>query len=192
MEKYEYHIKNLALRISYDGLDKVLWREVVVDTGVPLNQLAYLILSAFDTKAQHMYVIMSAGEEYSEGPWEKEHMFDARNTTLADLYLMKGDTLALEYDMGIGHLFNIKVVGENVIMPEGTLPVITAGGGCGIIEEKSVLDLIYYIEQIDLIGKTVEPIYYKDRSEPWDYRKFDLAELNANLSEEMKSIAEAY
>lgn len=35
-----------------------------------------------------------------------------------------------------------------------------------IIDDRSVLDIIYYIEQIDLVGKTVEPIYYKDRVEP--------------------------
>ena len=68
----------LVLRIGYDGLDKVIWRDVAVHKDMPLNKLAYLILAAFDTMANHLYVIRSAGEEFSEGTWEDFKGFDAK------------------------------------------------------------------------------------------------------------------
>ena len=35
------------------------------------------------------------------------------------------------------------------------------------------------IEQIDKTGKTEEPIYYNNRMMPWDYRWFELDNVNA-------------
>ena len=182
----------LVLRIGYDGLDKVIWRDVAVHKDMPLNELAYLILAAFDTMANHLYVIRSAGEEFSEGTWEDFKGFDARKTTLADLHLMKGDTLEMEYDIGCGQLFNIMVLGEKICEADCKVPVIMDGNGCGIIDDRSVLDIIYYIEQIDLVGKTVEPIYYKDRVEPWDYRNFDIDTINRTLKAEMAKLEMVY
>ena len=182
----------LVLRIGYDGLDKVIWRDVAVDKDMPLNELAYLILVAFDTMASHLYVIRSAGGEFSEGIWEDFKGIDARKTTLADLHLMKGDTLEMEYDIGCGQLFNIMVLGEKICEADCKVPVILDGNGCGIIDDRSVLDIIYYIEQIDLVGKTVEPIYYKDRVEPWDYRNFDIDTINRTLKAEMAKLEMVY
>lgn len=182
----------LVLRIEYDGLDKVIWRDVVVDKDMPLNELAHLILVAFDTMAYHLYVIRSAGEEFSEGPREDFKGFDARSMTLSDLHLMKGDTLEMEYDMACGQLFNIMVVGEEACEADRDTPVIIDGNGCGIIDDRSVLDVIYYVEQIDLVGKTTKPIYYKGRTEPWDYRNFDIDAINQTLKAEMAKLTKAY
>lgn len=182
----------LVLRIGYDGLDKVIWRDVAVYKNMPLNELAYLILTAFDTMANHLYVIRSVGEEFSEGTWEEFKGYDARKTTLADLHLMKGDTLEMEYDIGCGQLFNIMVLGERACEAICKVPVILDGNGCGIIDDRSVLDIIYYVEQIDLVGKTVEPIYYKDRVDPWDYRNFDIDTINRTLKAEMTKLEMVY
>ena len=49
----------LVLRIGYDGLDKVIWRDVAVDKDMPLNELAYLILVAFDRSEEHTSELQS-------------------------------------------------------------------------------------------------------------------------------------
>ena len=42
----------LVLRIGYDGLDKVIWRDVAVHKDMPLNKLAYLILPPFQRQTR--------------------------------------------------------------------------------------------------------------------------------------------
>lgn len=180
------------LRISYDGLDNVIWRDVTVDKDMPLNQLAYLILVAFDTMAEHMYMFRCAGEAYSEKILEDFEGHNARRTKLADLHLLSGDTLEMEYDMGVGHLFNIMVVDEKKCKADCHTPMVIDGSGCGIMEEENVMDLAHYIEQIDLLGKTTKPIYYKQRMEPWDYRNFDIDAINRMLKEEIAKLSKAY
>ena len=41
-------------------------------------------------------------------------------------------------------------------------------------------------EQIDKNGKTEEPVYYNNRIMPWDYRWFDLDNVNALFKGETK------
>lgn len=184
--------RNLVLRISYDGVDNVIWRKVLVDSNMRLNELAYLILATFDTMAMHLYIIHTSDEMFSEGNWDGFEGRNARKTRLSDLQLMRDDTMVLEYDMGVGHQFNISVVGVKSCKDETETPYILDGNGCGIIEEEDAMTLAFYIDQIDMVGKTVKPIYYKDRSEPWDYRKTDVASMNKILKFEMKKVAKAY
>lgn len=182
----------LTLHIALDGLEKVIWRHVEVADDMPLNQLAYLIMVSFDTDANHLYVIYSGGEEYSEGNWDEFEGHNSRKTRLADLHLMRGDTLEMDYDFGAGYQFNIEVVCEEITDRECDLPKIENGEGCGIIENSSLPEMIQYIDQIYMTGKTKRPIYYKGRKEPWDYRKFDVNEANKMLKSEMAKITKAY
>ena len=182
----------LTLHIALDGLQKVIWRNVEVADDMPLNQLAYLIMVSFDTNANHLYVIYSGGEEYSEGNWDEFEGHNSRKTKLADLLLMRGDTLEMDYDMGAGHQFNIEVIGEDLVSGETDLPRIIDGKGCGIIEDITLTEMIHYIEQISTDGKTAKPIYCKDRTEPWDYRKFDVSVTNEYIKSEMAKLSKAY
>ena len=52
------------------------------------------------------------------------------------------------------------------------------GAGCGIIDDMPSWYLAELIEQIDRNGKTDEPIYYQERTAPWDYRTFNLKIIN--------------
>ena len=48
------------------------------------------------------------------------------------------------------------------------------------------------IEQIDKTGKTEEPIYYNNRMMPWDYRWFELNNVNALFKGEIELTEDGY
>ena len=67
-----------------------------------------------------------------------------------------------------------------------------AGKKVLIIDDMSSDELQELIEQIDKNGKTKEPIYYNNRMVPWDYRRFDLDNINALLKGEIEMIEDGY
>ena len=194
MEIQKMPPKLLTLHISYDGLNSKIWRDIQLCNDTPMNQLAYIIMVSFDTHAYHQYYFQSCGEKYTEGNVDGIGVHDARKVTMADLYLDKGDSLLMEYDFGCGQLFNIKITdatehpGENSVL----YPFVSDGAGSGILDDYGIDDLAYFIEQIDLVGKTVEPIYYKDRESPWDYRCFSIESLNKTLIGDVTALTKSY
>lgn len=62
MEIQKMPPKLLTLHISYDGLDSKIWRDIQLCNDTPLNQLAYIIMVAFDTLGYHQYYVQSCGE----------------------------------------------------------------------------------------------------------------------------------
>lgn len=186
--------KLLTLHISYDGLDSKIWRNIQLCNDTPLNQLAYIIMVSFDTLAYHQYYIQSCGEKYTEGKIEGPGVYDARKYTMADLYLDIGDSLLMEYDFGCSHIFNIKVIGgadhpgQNSVL----FPFVSDGAGLGILDDYILPDIAFYIEQIDMTGKTVTPIYYKNRETPWDYRNLSIRDINQTLASDVAALVKSY
>lgn len=61
-----------------------------------------------------------------------------------------------------------------------------------IIDDMSSDELQGLIEEIDKDGKTKEPIYYNNRMMPWDYRWFDLDNINVLFKGEIDIIEDGY
>lgn len=113
---------------------------------------------------------------------------------MADLYLDKGDSLLMEYDFGCSQIFNIKITDATEHPGESSVlyPFVSDGAGSGILDNYFVHEVAYFIEQIDLVGKTVEPIFYKDRHSPWDYRCFSRESLNKTLIREVAILTKRF
>lgn len=113
---------------------------------------------------------------------------------LHQMNLNIGDCIQMDYDLGTTQTFLLKLV-KIEDMERGQskrYPYIIEGAGRGIIDDLYYEELAELIEQINLNGKTDKPIYYKDENMPWDYRIFDMNQLNKFLKKDIKYIEEGY
>lgn len=187
--------KVYTFHISYEGLEEKIWRNIAVSSNYRLDQLGYAVLAAFDTMAYHLFEF-----HYKDGRFEipgddvDEEQLDMAVFKLHQLDLKIGDRLRMDYDFGTTQTFWIELIGvEDMERGQGRrYPYITEGSGCGIIDDMSSDELQGLIEQIDKDGKTKEPIYYNNRMMPWDYRWFDLDNINALFKGEIDIIEDGY
>ena len=187
--------KVYTFHISYEGLEEKIWRNIAVSSNYRLDQLGYAVLAAFDTMAYHLFEF-----HYKDGRFEipgddvDEEQLDMAVFKLHQLDLKIGDRLRMDYDFGTTQTFWIELIGvEDMERGQGRrYPYITEGSGCGIIDDMSSDELQGLIEQIDKDGKTKEPIYYNNRMIPWDYRWFNLDNINALFKGEIDIIEDGY
>lgn len=187
--------KVFTFHIVYEGLEEKIWRNIAVSSNYRLDQLGYAVLAAFDTMGYHLFEFY-----YKDGRFEipsddaDEEQIDMAVFKLHQLDLKIGDRLRMDYDFGTTQTFWIELIGvEDMERDQGRrYPYITEGAGCGIIDDMHVDELQELIEQIDKTGKTIEPIYYNNRMMPWDYRWFDLDNINALFKGEIEIIEDGY
>ena len=187
--------KVYTFHIGYEGLGEKIWRNIAVSSNYRLDQLGYTVLAAFDTMAYHLFEFY-----YKDGRFEipnedaDEEQIDMAVFKLHQLELKIGDRIRMDYDFGTTQTFWIELIGiEDMGRGQGRkYPYVTEGAGRGIIDDMPSDELQEIIEQIDKNGKTAEPIYYNDRAMPWDYRWFDLDNINSLLKGEVEMIEEGY
>ena len=184
-----------TFHISYEGLEKFIWRKIEVSSNYRLDKLGYLILASFDTMAYHLFEFYCNNLQF-EIPDEESlyEQIDMADYKLYQLNLNVGDCIHMDYDFGTTQTFLLKLV-KIEDMERGQsrrYPYIIEGAGRGIIDDFSCEELTELIEQINLNDKTNEPIYYKDEDRPWDYRLFDIKQMNKFLKREIKYIEEGY
>ena len=187
--------KVYTFHITYEGLEDKIWRKVSVSSNYRLDQLGYAILAAFDTMAYHLFEFYYDGERF-EIPNEDafEDQIDMALFKLHQLELEIGDRIRLDYDFGTTQTFWVELIEvEDMGRGQGRkYPYIIDGAGRGIIDDMNVDELQELIAQIDNKGKTDEPIYYQNRTFPWDYRWFNLDNINALFKGEIEMIEEGY
>ena len=187
--------KVYTFQVAYEGLEDKIWRKIAVSSNYRLDQLGYAILAAFDTMAYHLFEFHYDGERF-EIPNEDalEEQIDMAVFKLHQLKLNIGDRIRMDYDFGTTQTFWIELVNvEDMGRGQGTrYPYIIEGAGCGIIDDMSPEELRELIEQIDNKGQTDDPIYYHNRTFPWDYRWFNLDNTNALFKGEIRMIEEGY
>ena len=186
--------KVYKFKISYDKFENKIWREIEVSCNYPLSKLAYLVLVAFDTLANHMFFIECDGRHY-EIDFDNDYIgiktIDPTTVTLKQMNLKPGSAMTMIYNFGCEQKF--KIVLESIIdMKKGTgsrYPRIVAGQGKGIIDNMFSSDFKNLIEKIDRTGKsTYKYLSPKGKKELWDYRDFDLDEVNRTLKSNIESI----
>jgi len=187
--------KVYTFHIAYEGLEDRIWRKVQVSSNYRLDQLGYLVLAAFDTMAYHLFEF-----HYDDGIFEipnEDSPFDQIDMAafkLHELGLKIGDCLQMDYDFGTTQTFRLELM-EIEDMKRGwgkRYPCVLEGAGLGIIDDIHVEELAELVEQIDRNGRTDKPIYYQERTIPWDYRLFNLDHMNSILKNEINQIAEGY
>lgn len=182
--------------ITYEGLEDKIWRKAQVSSNCWLNQLGYMVLSAFDTLAYHLFEFELDGQSYQlpEDGNEPDDGLDLFCYKLYQLRMKPGDKLKMTYDFGCNQVFWLELLSAEPMGREQGMryPRITEGAGCGILDDIPADETKELVEQIDQNGCTDEPIYYHKSSFPWDYRRFDLENANRFLKAQMEMIKEGY
>ena len=187
--------KVYTFHITYEGLEEKIWRNIAVSSNYRLDQLGYTVLATFDTMAYHLFEFY-----YKDGRFEipnedaDEEQIDMAVFKLHQLELKIGDRIRMDYDFGSTQTFWIELISvEDMGRGQGRkYPFVIDGAGRGIIDDMPSDELQELIEQIDKNGKTDEPIYYNNRTFPWDYRWFDLDNINGLLKGEIEMIEDGY
>lgn len=180
--------------ISYKDFEEKIWREVEVSSNYPLSKLAYLVLVAFDTHANHLFFIEYNGNHYefdTEDDIKNSNNIDPTTISLNDIGLEIGSTMRMIYDYGCEQEFVITLE-EISDMEKGTsrkYPKVVAGQGKGIIDNMFSEKFGKVIKQIDKNNKS-EQKYLSPTGEYklWDYRDFDIDGMNKSLKDDIESV----
>ncbi len=180
-------------------LEDDIWRDIEMTSLSSVAKLGYAILAAFGAEANHLFYISIGGKRYEfageDDDFVSEEIFDPLATKLEALKLSIGDSFVMGYDYGADWKFGIEIISVSE-MPKGSgthYPYITDGAGKGILEDTSPYALVEFKELTDQTGAL--PTYYdfeSDEEKGWDYRKFDLDNLNGFYKMKILYIKEAY
>lgn len=189
--------KVLVFKIWIEGLENKIWRTVEITDTKTVADLAYTILSTFDSLAYHLYNIKHNNNRYdcmieSEYYEGREILIDATKTKLNTSNFDEDNKMIMEYDYGAPTTFIIELQSfRNLENGFGRhYPYIVAGEGRGMIDDISSYELKSIIEDIDKKGESnhfFSPGY--DRKIKYDYREFDLKDANIllrGIAEEIK------
>ena len=184
-----------TFHITYEGLEDRIWRRVEVSSNYRLDRLGYMVLTAFDTMAYHLFEFYYEGKCYGlPGIDAPKNQLDMAEFKLGEMGLEIGDRIQLDYDFGTTQTFWLELT-DIAHMQRGWgkhYPYVVDGAGRGIIDDMDAESLAYLIEQIDMNGQTDKPIYYQERYCPWDYRNFDLETVNCLLKVGIQMVEDGY
>jgi len=185
-------------KIEYDEYGKLLNRTVEVSSNYSLANLAYLVIDIFDTLAYHLFMLKYKEIKYElpmEDDFDFTKSFNPNDTKLGELNMEIGDIIEMIYDFGCDQFFSIKLL-EITEMEKGksTLyPRVIDGIGKGILDDVPADEFAEIVGKIKKTGKS-DNIYLSPKGveEPWDYRDFDIDEINRTIKRNIIKISRAY
>ena len=192
--------KVLVFKIWIEGLENKIWRTLEITDSKTVADLAYTILSTFDSLAYHLYNIKHnnnrydcmIGAEYYEG---RDILIDATTTKLNTINFDEDNKMIMEYDYGSTTTFIIEYQNSRELEKGAGrhYPYIVAGAGRGMIDDISSYELQSILEDID---KKVESNHYftpgYERTIKYDYRDFDIKCNNGLLKGNIEDIKYGY
>lgn len=192
--------KILVFKIWIEGLENKIWRTLEITDSKTVADLAYTILSTFDSLAYHLYNIKHdsnrydcmIGAEYYEG---RDILLDATTTKLNILDFYKDNKMIMEYDYGSTTTFIIEYQNSRDLEKGAGrhYPYIIAGAGRGMIDDISSYELQSIVEDIDKKGESNH--YFTsgyERTIKYDYRDFDIKCNNGLLKGNIEDIKYGY
>ncbi|MEG1141623.1 MAG: plasmid pRiA4b ORF-3 family protein [Clostridia bacterium] len=193
-KRFNKNQKIYKIKVSLDKYDELIYRIYEVSSMNYLSNLAYIILSTFNTLAYHLYKFEFYGDIYhcnieSENIFEYE--ISSTDITLNQLLLQIGDKIDMIYDFGDNWKFNIEVIDILKRDKNKEYPYIVEGKGKGIIEDNSFL----LDEFIKLNNKNKPSSYDFGNGKinfDFDYREFNLKKLNDKLKNNIRKIKNNY
>ncbi len=187
--------KVLTFKIWIEGLENKICRTLEITDSKTVADLAYTILSTFDSLAYHQYNIKHKNNRYdcmiSAEYYEcRDVLIDATATKLNTINFDEDNKMIMEYDYGSTTTFIIEYQNSRDLEKGAGrhYPYIVAGAGRGMIDDISSYELKSIVEDIDKKGESnhyFTPGY--ERAIKYDYRDFDLKGANILL----KGIVEA-
>ena len=193
-------MKVLTFKVEIEGLENKIWRKIEITDGRTVADLAYTILSTFDSLAYHLYNIKYKDKVYDcwigiEYNISRTKPINATITKLSDIGLEEKAILKMEYDYGSTTTFIIKyLLSKELEKGHGRhYPYVIDGAGRGMIDDISSEELKDIVKDIDAKGYSKHyftPGY--ERPIKYDYRDFDLESCNILLKGCAEEIKYAY
>ena len=189
-------MKYYKLKISLSEYEDKLNRTILFNYNSDLDDLAYTILSIFNTLASHLYMFKDDKDKYeceiSLLNAEEMGYPDVGKSTFyvtLDMLKMKNNKFTMTYDFGDNYEFVIEIL-ELVELDEiFRIPRVIDGKGYGIVEDgKHILEDYFN-------GNPLEyPLLFikRGRFTQVDFDSFDLVESNKKIKREFAKIRNAY
>jgi len=189
-------MKYYRLKISLNNYEDKLNRTILFKQDNDLDELAFTILSIFNTTSSHLYMFEDDLNKYEceislREAEEMKYQDIGLGTLLVtlDKLQIKHNKFVMTYDFGENYEFIIEVIEQIELKEIYKIPRVIGGVGYGIIEDgKSLLE--NYLE-----GKVLEyPLLFvkKGRHVILDFNSFDLEECNKKLRREISKIRNEY
>lgn len=189
-------MKYYKLKISLNNYEDRLNRTILFKHDNDLDELAFTILSIFNTLAYHLYKFEDDSKKYEceIGLREAEEMcypdkgIDTWLVTLDQLDI-KNNKFMMTYDFGENYEFVIEVIEQIELKEIYRIPRVIDGVGYGIVEDGK------FILEDYLDGKSLEyPLLFikRGRHTMLDFNSFDLVECNKKLKREISKIRNSY
>lgn len=189
-------MKYYKIKISLENYEDRLNRTILFRENGTLDDLAFTIISIFNTYAYHLFKF-----EDDENKYECEiSVFEAeimnypdvgKNTFFItlDMIIAKDNKFVMTYDFGADYRFVIEIIDLNQYKDRFFIPRVIDGVGYGIIEDDKD-SLIDYLEGKLSNQKLVG--FQKNRFETIDFESFDIEACNKKLVKEFGKIRNAY
>lgn len=189
-------MKYYKLKISLNNYEDRLNRTILFKHDNDLDELAFTILSIFNTLAYHLYKFEDDVNTYEceISSREAEEMgypdkgIDTFLVTLDQLDI-KNNKFMMTYDFGEDYEFVIEILELIELKEIYRIPRVIDGVGYGIVEDGK------FILEDYLDGKPLEyPLLFikRGRHTIQDFNYFDLEECNKKLKREISKIRNAY
>ena len=189
-------MKYFKLKILLNNYEDRLNRTILFKYDNELDELAFTVLSIFNTLAYHLYKFEDDANKYeceislreAEEMGYPDKGIDTCLVTL-DKLEMKNNKFMMTYDLGENYEFVIEILEQFELKEIYRIPRVIDGVGYGIVEDgKSILE-----DYLD--GKPLEyPLLFikRGRHTILDFNTFDLDECNKKLKREIAKIRNAY
>lgn len=124
----------LRLRITLDGIDPPIWREVVFPRNATLHELHRAIQILFDWYDYHLYSFELDGRRF-EAPHVEADGEDSTKAKLSKLITGPGQVFEYTYDFGDNWVHRIEVEDVSVAAAPGWIPHLVDGARRGPPED---------------------------------------------------------
>lgn len=184
------------LKISLQDYEEKLNRTILFKYDNDLDELAFTVLSIFNTMAYHLYMFKDEKDKFeceislmaAEENGDSDTGFYTYGVTIDQLEL-RDNKFIMIYDFGESYTFEIEILGQVELKEIYRIPRVVDGVGYGIVEDGRWL-LEDYLD-----GKPLEyplTFFKRGRLTELDFNSFDLEECNKKLKREISKIRAAY
>lgn len=189
-------MKYYKLKISLENYEEKLNRTILFNCDNDLDELAFTVLSIFNTLAYHMYMFEDDSKTYeceislreAERSGYEDKGIDTWLVTLDNLD-MKNNKFIMTYDFGENYKFVIEILEQVELKERYIISRVIDGVGYGIVEnDKQRLE--------DYLNGKISnrPLLFvkSGRCTLLDFNSFDIEECNKKLKRQITKIRNSY
>ena len=174
--------KTYQIQIALKGVKPKIWRRVLVDSDISLNDFHNIIQAAMGWTNSHLHSFSDGFEEYAPEDLEIDDTIDSETVKLDEILQVEKDKITYEYDFGDGWEHNIIL--EKILLPDTKLQMPRCIAGKRNCPPEDCGGIWGYEDLLEIINQPDHEQYkeYKDwLGDEFDSEYFDMDEINDML-----------